>query len=229
MKLRKFALTVLIFTVLFTNGMQCRDSEERRIRRNERREERKLRRSERSRRIRPRDKTVTDRDSVFYPEVVDATPIIPVFAHPKNPEDVVREGIRRQQQRARHRSRFQNQQQQTIADQQETTATTSEESTTTAANDNLYYDIRNVNMTWSGDQDLVSINGTLNDTRLVDDYNITDGLSNETTVTRNNTSTAKPPGATPDPNKLATWRITIRYVLFYSCSLRIRKRTNCSY
>ena len=213
MKLQKFTLTVLIFMVLFTSGMQCRDSEERRIRRNERREERKLRRSERSRRTRPRDKFVTEKDSVFHPESVEMTPVIPVFPHPKNPEDMVREGIRMQQRRARHRSRFQDQQETLVDYQQETTTTTSEEFTTTAANDNLYYDTRNVNLTWSGDQDLVSINSTLNDTILLDNYDT--GFSNETTahVTRSNmTSTAKPPRTTPDKDKVRIWRERERYV-----------------
>ena len=217
MKLRKFTLTVLIFTVLFTSGMQCRDSEERRIRRKERREERNLRRSERSRRIRPRDKFITEKDSVFHPETVDMTPAMPVFTHPRNPEDMVREGIRMQQERARQRSRFQGQQETPVDNQQETTTMRSEEFTTTAANDNLYYDTRNVNLTWSGDRDLVSINSTLNETILLDD-DIT-GLSNETTVngTRSNfTSTAKPRRRTPDENALEIWRNTQRYVLFYS-------------
>ena len=213
MKLRKFALTTLIFIVLFTNELQCRDSEERRIRRNEKREERKLRRLERSRRLRNREKSVTEKDNVFFSEMTVTTPAPSQFVQPRNPEDMVRKNIRMQLQRARHRTRLHEKKirQEAILDGQQATAQL--EDSVTPVNDNLYghVEIDNVNITWSGDHDLVSINTTLNETYLVEEHNATQ--TNETIAngTRNNiTSTPVPPRTTPDANKLDIWRIKQR-------------------
>ena len=222
MKLRKFALIILIFTVLFTNGMQCKDSaEERRLRRNERREGKRLRSQERSRRLRTQREKVTAQENVFYPEIVDITPVMPAVPGPQRPEEVVREATRLQRQMAHNRLHNQHRrnqvpQQVQIENGLMTTTETEDESTTVTTStsfDNLYYETNTSNITWSGDRDLMSINSTNNDTYLFDEYNSTfsnEALGNETNI--NMTSTPKPPRTTPDPRTLNAFRLKTRYV-----------------
>ena len=211
MNVRKFALTILIFTVLFTNGMQCRDSEERLLRRNEK----KLRRQERSRRLRNRQKVVTGIENVFYSEILDITPVIPVETNLQRLHEVVREATRLQRQMAHNR--LQNQQAQQQAPQNEAgqmTTTTDEATTITTPTsvDNANNETNTSNITWSGDHDLMSINNTYNDTYLSDDSTFSaETLGNETNSNR--TSTPKPPGATLLDSSLQNyWRGRIRYV-----------------